>query len=129
VGSSALALDLVAVRRGALGVLMFVAPAYAIAFAFRDPDSWFWLVFIGALLFGSMFGGYAAARDRPPIPLWHAAAGAGSGLAIVILTALVVQALQDDLTLTATLVSLSILQIGTAVGCLGGQLAAKGYRP
>jgi hypothetical protein len=117
------------VRRGALGVLMFVAPAYAIALALRDDDSSIWLLFVVALLFGSSFGGYAAARDRPPTPISHAAVASAGGLSIVILGALLAQAFQGDLTLAATLTALVILQIGTAFGCLGGLLAAKGYRP
>ena len=108
---------------------MFVAPAYAIALAFRDRDSWFWLVFVGALFFGSTFGGYAAARDRPPTPVSHAAVAAALGLGAVILTALVVQTLQGDLTLAAALTAVVFLQIGIGLGCLGGLLAAKGYRP
>jgi hypothetical protein len=128
VGAGSLALDLVAVRRGALGVLMFVAPAYAIALALRNTDSSIWLVFVAALFFGSAFGGYAAARDRPPTPISHAAVAAASGLAIVIAGALLFQAFQGDLTLPATLTALVILQIGTAFGCVGGALASKGYR-
>lgn len=128
-GTGPLALDRVAVFRGAMGVLMFVAPAYAIALAFRDLDSWFWMVFVAALLFGSAFGGYAAARDRPPTPISHGAAGAALGLGVVLLAALLVQTLQGDLTITGVLTSLVILQIGTGLGCLGGLLAEKGFRP
>jgi hypothetical protein len=107
---------------------MFVAPAYAIALALRNIDSSFWLVFVAALFFGSSFGGYAAARDRPATPLVHAAVAAAAGLGIVIAGALAFQALQGDLTLPAALTALVILQIGTAFGCLGGLLAARGYR-
>ena len=59
-------LDLVAVRRGALGVLMFVGPAYVLAkvLARGSDDSLAWLVLVAGLLFGTMFGGYAGARDR-----------------------------------------------------------------
>ena len=128
-GTGSLALDLVAVRRGALGVLMFVAPAYAIALAFRSKDSSAWLIFLAALLFGSSFGGYAAARDRPPNPISHAAAAAGCGLGVVIFGGLLFQAIKGDLTLPATLTGLVILQIGIGLGCLGGLLAARGYRP
>jgi hypothetical protein len=112
-----------------MGVLMFVAPAYAIALALRNPDSSFWLVFLAALFFGSAFGGYAAARDRPPNPIAHAAAAAAGGLGIVIIGALLFRAVQGELTLPATLTALVFLQIGTAMGCLGGLLAARGYRP
>jgi hypothetical protein len=115
------------VRRGAVGVLMFVAPAYAIALALRDTDSSIWLLFLFALFFGSSFGGYAAARDRPPNPLAHAAVAAACGLGIVIAGALLFQAFQGDLTLAATLTALVILQIGVALGCLGGVVASKGY--
>ena len=108
---------------------MFVAPAYAIALAIRDKDSSAWLLFLAALFFGSMFGGYAAARDRPANPIAHAAAAAAGGLAVVIVGALLFQAVKGDLTLAATLTSLVFLQIGTAFGCLGGLLAARGYRP
>jgi hypothetical protein len=116
------------VRRGALGVLMFVAPTYAIALALKNTDSSFWLVFVAALFFGSSFGGYAAARDRPPNPISHGAVAAAAGLGVVLLAALVFQAVQGDLTLGATLTALAILQIGTALGCLGGLLASRGYR-
>jgi hypothetical protein len=119
----------VAVRRGAIGVLMFVAPAYAIALALRNTDSSFWLVFVLALFFGSSFGGYAAARDRPANPIVHAAIAAAAGLGVVIAGALLFQAAQGDLSLAATLTALVILQIGVAFGCLGGLLAARGYRP
>ncbi len=128
-GTGPLALDAVAVRRGALGVLMFVAPAYAIALALRNTDSSFWLVFVAALFFGSSFGGYAAARDRPPNPFWHAAIAAGSGLGVVLVGALLFQAVQGDLSLAAVLTALVILQIGIGFGCLGGLLAEKGFRP
>ena len=128
-GAGPLALDLLAVRRGALGVLMFVAPAYAIALAFRDRDSSVWLIFLAALLFGSSFGGYAAARDRPANPLSHAAVASGCGLGVVFAGALLFQAFKGDLTLAASLTALVILQIGIAMGCLGGLLAARGYRP
>jgi hypothetical protein len=107
---------------------MFVAPAYAIALAFRSQDSSVWLVFLAALFFGSCFGGYAAARDRPANPISHAAAASACGLAVVIVGALAFQALQGDLTLPATLTALVFLQIGVALGCLGGLLAARGYR-
>jgi hypothetical protein len=116
------------VRRGALGVLMFVAPAYAIALALRDEDSSIWLVFVAALLFGSSFGGYVGARDRPPTPIAHGAISAGLGLLIVVGVALTLQAFQGDLTLPAALTALVIVQIGTAFGCLGGLLASRGYR-
>ena len=107
---------------------MFVAPAYAIALAFRNRDSSMWLVFVAALFFGSSFGGYAAARDRPPSPIWHAAIAAASGLAIVIVGALLFQAVQGDLSLPAALTALVFLQVGVGFGCLGGLLATKGYR-
>ena len=114
-------------RRGVLGVLMFVAPAYVIAVvaASGDDDSWSWLIIMAALLFGSTFGGYAAARDRPPTPVSHGAVAAAGGLSIVFAAALIVQAVQGDLTLTVVLFALVMLQIGTALGCLGGLLAAK----
>ena len=127
-GASALALDRLAVRRGALGVLMFVAPAYAIALAFRSKESFIWLLFVAALFFGSSFGGYAAARDRPPNPIAHAAAAAAAGLGVVFAGGLLFQALKGDLTLAASLTALVIFQIGISMGCLGGLLAARGYR-
>lgn len=124
-------LDRSAVRRGAAGVLMFVAPAYIIAkvAAANDGDSTWWMLLVIALLFGSMFGGYAGARDRPPLPIMHGAVSAGGGLFIVLSAALVVQLLTGDLSLTITLTAIVILQIGIGLGCLGGLLAAKGYRP
>ena len=122
-GTGPLALDRVAVFRGALGVLMFVAPGYAIARA-----GW-WVVLVAALLFGSTFGGYAAARDRPATPVTHAAVAAALGLTAVFTVALIVQALQGDLTLAAAITSVVIVQVGTGLGCLGGLLAEKGYRP
>lgn len=126
-GSGPLALDGVAVRRGALGVLMFVAPAYAIARAGAsgsDDSSW-WLLFVLALLFGSSFGGFAAARDRPPTPITHAAVASGIGLVVVFGVALLVQLAQGDLTLALALTSLVIVQVGVGFGCLGGLLAMK----
>jgi hypothetical protein len=127
----ALDLDRVAVRRGALGVLMFVAPAYVIAevAAAGDDSSPVWLLLAAALLFGATFGGYAGARDRPPTPMTHGAISAGGGLSIVFVAALIVQAFRGHLTLTAALTALVMLQIGTALGCLGGLLADRGMRP
>jgi len=124
-------LDGVAVRRGALGVIMFVAPAYvlAVVLAGGDASSPVWLVLAAALLFGATFGGYAGARDRPTTPLAHGAASAAGGLGVVLVGALSLQAVKGDLTLTATLTALVMLQIGTVLGCLGGLLAAKGLRP
>lgn len=107
---------------------MFVAPAYAVALAFRNSDSSVWLLFLVALLFGSSFGGYAAARDlTTKNPLSHGAVAAGCGLGIVIAGALLFQAIQGDLTLAASLTALVFLQIGIGLGCLGGLLASKGY--
>lgn len=117
-------------RRGVIGVLMFVAPAYVVArVAGGDAVSSWWLVLAAALLFGATFGGYAGARDRPPTPIVHGAVSAAAGLGIVFGAALIVQALQGDLTLTAALTALVMLQIGTVFGCLGGLLADKGFRP
>ncbi len=123
--------DWVAVRRGALGVLMFVGPIFVLAkvLSAGSDDSLAWLILIGGLFFGATFGGYAGARDRPPSPISHAAVSAAGGLSIVLLAALLVQALQGDLGLTVILFALVILQIGTALGCLGGAVAAKGFRP
>jgi hypothetical protein len=123
-------LDKIAVRRGALGVLMFVAPAYVLVqiLASGNKDSSAWLLLAGALLFGSTFGGYAGARDRPPTPITHGAVSAALGLAVLFAIALTVQLLRGHLTLTAALTSVVMLQIGTALGCLGGLLAAKGAR-
>ncbi len=122
-------LDLVAVRRGALGVLMFVAPAYVIAAvaAAGDGSSSAWLLVAAAILFGSTFGGFAGARDRPATPIFHGAVSAATGLGVVFVTALTVQAVQGDLTLAASLTALVILQIGTGLGMLGGKLAAKWF--
>ncbi len=99
-------LDRVAVRRGALGVLMFVAPAYVITqVGARGDDSAWWLVLAAALLFGATFSGYAGARDRPPTPMTHGALSAAGGLGIVLIGGLLVQAIA------------------------GGLVAVKGYRP
>ena len=127
----AVELDRTAVRRGALGVLMFVAPAYVIAevAAAGDDSSPAWLLLAAALLFGATFGGYAGARDRPATPLAHGAVSAGGGLSIVLVAALFVQAVRGNLTLNAAFTALVILQIGTGLGCLGGLLASKGMRP
>ena len=124
-------LDLVAVRRGALGVLMFVGPAYVLAkvLARGSDDSLAWLVLVAGLLFGTMFGGYAGARDPPPTPVAHGAASAALGLGAVLIAALTVQAATGKLSLSATITALVMLQIGTALGCLGGLLGGKGYRP
>jgi hypothetical protein len=123
--------DFVAVRRGVLGVLMFVAPAYVIARvgAWGSDDSSWWLLLMFALFFGSAFGGYAAARDRPTTPISHAAVATAVGLGIVFGAALLVQLLLGDLTLTSVLTSVVYVQIGVGLGCLGGLLAARGYRP
>lgn len=127
----AVALDPVAVRRGAVGVLMFVAPAYVIAevAAAGNATSPAWLLLAAALLFGATFGGYAGARDRPSTPMTHGAASAGIGLGVVFVVALLVQALRGHLTLNAALTAVVMVQIGVALGCLGGLLAAKGMRP
>ncbi len=124
-------IDRFAVRRGALGVLMFVAPAYVLVqvMAAGNKDSSAWLLLVAALLFGATFGGYAGARDRPPTPMAHGALSAGLGLALLFVVALSVQLLRGHLTLGASLTALVMLQIGTALGCLGGLLAEKGYRP
>lgn len=124
-------LDFVAVRRGALGVLMFVGPAYVIArvLARGSDDSLAWLVLVAGLLFGATFGGYAGARDRPPTPVSHGAASAAAGLGAILVIALAVQAFAGDLSLSIALTALLILQIGTALGCLGGLLGGKGYHP
>jgi hypothetical protein len=124
-------LDRVAVRRGALGVLMFVGPAYVFAkiLSAGSDDSLAWLILVGGLFFGATFGGYAGARDRPPSPISHAALSAASGLSIVLVAALLVQAVQGDLGLAVILFAVVILQTGTALGCLGGLLASKGVRP
>lgn len=124
-------LDLPAVRRGALGVLMFVAPAYILAklLSGGTDDSFAWMLLLAALVFGTAFGGYVSARERPPTPMTHGAFAAGCGLGIVLVAALLAQALRGHLTLGAALIALVLLQLGTALGCLGGLLAAKGVRP
>lgn len=124
-------LDTSAIRRGALGVLMFVAPAYVLVQILADGDgesSW-WLVLALALLFGATFGGYAGARDRPPTPITHGALSSGLGLLTLFVVALGIQAARGRFTLTGALTALVMLQVGTALGCLGGLLADKGYRP
>lgn len=120
--------DFAAVRRGALGVLMFVAPAYVLVqiLASGNKDSSAWLLLAAALLFGSTFGGYAGARDRPSTPITHGALSSGLGLAVLFAVALSVQLIRGHLTLAASLTALVMLQIGTALGCLGGAVAAKG---
>lgn len=120
--------DTIAIRRGALGVLMFVAPAYVLVqiLASGNDDSSWWLVLAAALLFGSTFGGYAGARDRPSTPITHGALSALFGLGALFVIALLIQALRGHLTLGAALTALVILQIGTALGCLGGFIATKG---
>lgn len=122
------AVDWAAVRRGALGVLMFVAPAYVLVqvLAAGDRDSPVWLLLAGALLFGATFGGYAGARDRPPTPIMHGALASGLGLAALFVIALSIQLARGRLTLAAALTALVMLQIGTALGCLGGVVAEKG---
>ncbi|MBA2608089.1 MAG: hypothetical protein H0U92_04075 [Actinobacteria bacterium] len=127
----AVILDRVAVRRGAAGVLMFVVPAYVIAAvaASGDSASPAWLLLAAALLFGATFGGYVGARDRPATPMAHGAASAGFGLGVVFVGAFAVQLIRGHLTLNAVLTAIVMLQIGVALGCLGGVLAAKGMRP
>lgn len=123
--------DKVAVRSGALGVLMFVLPAYVLvkALAGNNGESKAWLVFLAALIFGSAFGGYVGARENPPTPIAHGALSAFCGLGLTLVLALALQLVQGDLDLTAALIALVILYFGVAFGCLGGLLAAKGYRP
>ncbi len=87
-------IDYVAVRRGALGVLMFVGPTYVAArvLARGSDDSLAWLVLVGGLLFGATFGGYAGARDRPAMPVVHGGASAAAGMGAVLVAALALQA-------------------------------------
>ena len=120
--------DTIAVRRGALGVLLFVAPAYVLVqiLASGDGDSPWWLVLAAALLFGATFGGYAGARDRPPTPITHGALSAGIGLGVLLAVALLIQLVRGHLSLASSLTALVMLQIGTALGCLGGYVASKG---
>ena len=123
--------DWLAVRRGAMGVLMFVLPAYAlvVALAGGEDDSLWWGIFALALLFGSSFGGYAGARDRPAAPITHGALSALFGLGLTLAAGLSLQAVQGELSMVEMFTALVILQIGTGLGCLGALLAAKGYRP
>lgn len=120
--------DYIAVRRGALGVLMFVAPAYVLVqiLASGDELSSWWLVLAAALLFGATFGGYAGARDRPATPITHGALSALFGLGALFAVALTIQLIRGHLTLASSLTALVMLQIGTALGCLGGWVATKG---
>lgn len=124
-------LDRNAIRSGALGVVMFVLPAYILVmlFASGDESSPIWLVMGAALLFGSTFGGYVGARDYPPTPLTHASVSAGVGLGVSLLAGLLLQLVTGDLSLAAALTALVILYIGIAFGALGGLLASKGFRP
>ncbi|HVE93837.1 MAG TPA: hypothetical protein VNB24_02875 [Acidimicrobiales bacterium] len=123
-------LDRAAVGRGALGVVMFVAPVVAltIALAGGDESSSAWLLVAAAVLFAATFGGYVAAHDRPVTPMAHGAAAAAVGLSVCFVVALAVQAAQGDLTLAATFTAVVFVQIGAALGCLGALLAVKGLR-
>ena len=124
-------LDYNAVRRGALGVLMFVGPAYVIAKVLSrgSDDSLAWLILVFGLLFGATFGGYVGAHDRPPTPIAHGAASAAGGMGAILIAALLVQGVAGHLTLSAFLTAVVMLQIGVALGCVGGALGGKGYRP
>ena len=124
-------IDVAAVRRGAIGVLMFVLPVYVLVviFATGDDNSLWWAAFTLALLFGSSFGGYAGARDRPPTPITHGALSVLVGLGAALAFGLLIQLVQGELGFTTLLTALVFLQIGTALGCLGALLAAKGARP
>lgn len=124
------AVDRAAVGRGALGVVMLVAPVYALAIALAggDESSPAWLLVAAVLLVGAMFGGFVAAHDRPPTPMAHGAAAAALGLAVCLGLALLVQFVQGDLSIAATFTAVVFLQIGAALGCLGGLLAVKGLR-
>lgn len=126
----ALTLDRAAVGRGALGVVMFVAPVVAltIALAGGDESSSAWLLVAVAVLFGTTFGGYVAAHDRPAMPMAHGATAAAVGLAVCFALALSVQLAQGDLTLAAAFTAVVFVQIGAALGCLGALLAIKGLR-
>lgn len=109
---------------------MLVAPVYALAIALAGGDeaSPAWLLVAAALLLGAMFGGFVGAHSRPPTPMAHGAAAAALGSTVCLGTALLVQAVQGDLTIAATFTAVVFLQLGAALGCLGGLLAAKGLR-
>jgi hypothetical protein len=123
--------DLAAIWRGALGVLMFFAPAYVLAkiLAAGSDDSLAWMLLVVALIFGTTFGGYVGARERPRAPLTHGALSAAAGLGAVLVVALFLQAFAGNLSLGATITALVIWQLGTALGSLGALLAVKGMRP
>ena len=120
-----------AVVRGALCVLYVLIPTYAALqlLSGGDPDSATWIIFVLALLFAAMFGGWAAARDRPPRPLVHATAGAVSGLAVALGAGLLLQLVQGDLGTPQIVTAVVFLYIGACLGLLGGLLAVKGVRP
>lgn len=120
-----------AVVRGALCVLYILVPTYAglQLLSGGDPDSATWIIFVLALLFAAMFGGWAAARDRPARPLVHATAGAVCGLALALGAGLLLQLVQGDLGLAQIVTAVVFLYIGACLGLLGGLLAVKGVRP
>ena len=123
-------LDWGAVGRGAACVLFILLPMYVVLqlISGGDPDSSTWVFFVLALLFASMFGGWAAARDRPPRPLVHGTAGAASGLGVALGAGLLLNLVQGELGLAQVVTAVVFLYIGACLGLLGGLLAVKGVR-
>lgn len=124
-------LDGSAIRMGAGCVLFVLLPAYVVLqiVSGGDADSDAWVFFVFALAFAAMFGGYAAARDRPPRPLVHGTVASALGLAVALGAGLLLQAVQGDLSGAQVLTAVVFLYIGACLGLLGGLLAVKGTRP
>lgn len=124
-------LDRSAILRGVVCVLFVLLPIYVMLqiVSGGDAESDTWVFFVLALLFAAMFGGWAAARDKPPHPLVHGTAAATAGLAVVLGAGLVLQAVQGELGLARVATAVVFLYIGACLGLLGGLLAVKGARP
>lgn len=124
-------LDRAAIVRGAVCVLFVLVPIYVAlqVVSGGDAESDTWVVFVLALLFSAMFGGWAAARDKPPHPLVHGTTAATCGLAFVLGAGLVLQAVQGELGFAQVATAVVFLYIGACLGLLGGLLAVKGARP
>ncbi len=123
-------MDRKAIVNGAACVLYILLPAYVILqlLSGGDPESGTWIVFVLALLFAAMFGGWAAARNRPSRPLVHATAGAVAGVGIALGAGLILQLVQGDLSVAQVVTAVVFLYIGACLGLLGGVLAVKGVR-
>jgi hypothetical protein len=121
------ALNLVAVRTGAVAALPLVVPA-AVANAWLagrdDPAGALVVVTFLALLLGFTFGGFAAARVADEgTPLLHGAAGAVAAWAVVQAAAIVIRLAAGDGLRPFGIVFTGLL--AASAGVVGGILATR----